>query len=35
MHSKNDNIKVMIFDKAGDNLQKSFELFLSIYQIGL
>ena len=31
MHSKNDNIQVMIYDKAGDVIGKHFEPFLSIY----
>ena len=30
MHSKNDNIQVMIYDKEGDVIEKLFEPFLSI-----
>ena len=35
MHSKNDIIQVMIFDKADDVIEEIFEPSFSIYQIGL
>ena len=33
MHSKNDNIKIVIIDKSDEVIEESFELHL--YQIGL
>ena len=35
MHSKSDNIEVMIYDNTNEAIEKNFELLLSRYQIGL
>ena len=35
MHSKSDNIEVMIYDNTNEVIEKNFELLLSRYQIGL
>ena len=35
MHSKSDNIEVMIYDDTNEVIEKNFELLLSRYQIGL
>ena len=35
MHSKSDNIEVMVYDKADKVIQECFESPLSRYQIGL
>ena len=35
MHSKSDNIEIMIYDKAGEIIQEPYESLLSRYQIGL
>ena len=35
MHSKSDNIEIMINDKADEAIEEIFESFLSRYQIGL
>ena len=35
MHSKSDNIEIMINDKADKYIEKRFELLLNSYQIGL
>ena len=35
MHSKSDNIEVMIYDNTNEVIEKFFELLLSRYQIGL
>ena len=35
MHSKSDNIEVMIYDNTNKVIEKNFELLLSRYQIGL
>ena len=35
MHSKSDNIKIMIYDKTHDVIKELFELLLSGYQVEL
>ena len=35
MHSKSDNIKIMIKDKTNEVIEKLFDLLLNKYQIGL
>ena len=35
MHSKSDNIEIMIYDKADEVIKELFESLLSRYQIGL
>ena len=35
MHSKSDNIKIMIHDKADEHLGKNFQSLFSRYQIGV
>ena len=35
MHSKSDNIEVIIYHNANEVIEKNFELLLSRYQIGL
>ena len=35
MHSKSDNIEIMINDKAGQVTEKRFESLLNKYKIGL
>ena len=35
MHSKSDNVEIMIYDKADEVIQELFELLISGYQIGL
>ena len=34
MHSKSDNIEIMIYDKADEAIQELFELLLFRYQTG-
>ena len=33
MNSKKDNIEIIIYDKADENIEKPFELLLNRYQI--
>ena len=35
IHSKSDNIKIMINNKGDEFIEKPFELLLNRYQIGL
>ena len=35
MHSKIDNMEIMIKDKPDEVIEETFQSFLSIYQIGL
>ena len=35
MHSKSDNIEIVIYDKANKAIEKLFELLLNRYQIEL
>ena len=35
MHSKNDNIEIMIYDKVYEVIENLLELLLKRYQIGL
>ena len=35
MHSKSDNIKIMINDKADEFIERRFETLFNRYQIGL